>query len=550
MAPKPTWSEEELRVLLLLYTQWNLSKQRKLVHQVFTTIFPDWKGTQHALHREFSGRFGDGTSPLWYDIDRPNEERQEPYTTEELATNMALFEKITSSVDEATRKELDQFSNRSWPHYLDGDCWRQATADRLRREREERRKKSDGGCGDAGSSKSPAGGEEAGKTGEERPKAKGKEKSNEESQETEPITKAPERTGKGKKKATFGSMGSAEWQQRHIEQRDREQARKEKQAKLQEMKSGRNLRSRRDKVEEFEATIDKDDMEEHEDMEEDDGELFDKPMKPSNPPRTYGTRSKADNRPFGKLKTPSKKPIEISSGDEEDEEDEVEEIPAKVPASTQHSNAKQASKPTPSLRKTRARTAAGSKDGEDAKVMEDDEDAEADQKPTKPPAPARPSRNQSLLSAHLASVDPNKIGKPVAPGKPDDEEEEQGENEIMQDPARPSAATRASSRQKVPSTPAVTSPRRTRARAASTISESNDEKEDNVEQTPAKPPAITRASRFRQTKSTHVASTRQTRSTAQRSGSTHDTAESDEEEIPPFEEDEELRDVPEESEDE
>ncbi|PIA89037.1 hypothetical protein CB0940_07228 [Cercospora beticola] len=549
MTPKQPWSEEELRVLLLLYTQWNLSKQRKLVHQVFTTIFPDWKGTQHALHREFSGRFGDGTSPLWYDIDRPNKERQEPYTTEELATNMALFERITSSVDEATRKELDQFLSRSWPHYLDGDCWRQATADRFRREREEREKRGDGAGSHAGSSKSQAGEKEAGKAEEERPKAKGKEKSDEENRETEPITKAPEKTGKGKKKAPFGSMGSAEWQQRHIEQRDREQARKEKQAKLQEMKSGRNLRSRRDKVEEFEATIAKDDVEEDEDMDDDDGELFEKPAKPSNPSRTYGTRSKADNKPFGKLKTPSKKPIEISSGDEEEEEDEIDEIPAKVTA-TQHSNARQASKPTPSLRKARARTAAGSEDEEDAKVIEDDEDAEAGQKPTRPRAPARPSRNQSLLSAHLAAVDSGKIRKPVAPEKPDDEEEEQGEDEIMQDPAKPSASTRVSSRQKVPSTPAVTSPRRTRARAASATNESNDEKENDVEQTPANPSAIKRASRFRKTKSTHVASTRQTRGTAQRAWATDDKAESDEEEIPLSEEDEELPDVQEESEDE
>ncbi|PPJ56598.1 hypothetical protein CBER1_01773 [Cercospora berteroae] len=544
MAPKQTWSEEEIRVLLLLYTQWNVFKQRKLVHQVFTTIFPNWKGTQHALHREFNGRFGDGSSPLWYDIDRPNKERQEPYTTEELATNMALFEKITSSVDEATRKELSQFAVRNWPHYLDGDSWRQATADRMRREREEREKKADGGGGDAGSSKSHTGEKEVEKVKEKQPKQQSKEKWSEEDQQTEPNTKAPEKPSKGKKKATFGSMGSAEWQQRHIEQRDREQARKEKQAKLQEMKSGRNLRSRRDKVDEFAATMAQDDVEDDEEMEDDDGELFEKPAKPSNPLRTYGTRSKADNKPFGKLKIPSKKPIEISSGDEKEEE-EIDEIPAKVPAITSRSNAEDASKPAPSLRNTRARVAAESKDGEYAKEMEDEKEDEQEQKPTKPPAATRPSRHQSLLSAHLAAVDPNEIRKPV---KPDDEEDEQSEDE--QDPAKPSAASRASSRQKVPSTPAATSPRRTRARAASIISESNDEKENNVEQTPAKPPAIKRASRFRKTKSAHVTATRQTRSTRQPPGSTHEKAKSDEEEIPPFEDDEELPDVPEESEDE
>ncbi|KAM3424521.1 hypothetical protein BST61_g6522 [Cercospora zeina] len=549
MAPEHTWSEEQLRVILLLFTQWKLEKNKKLAHQIFKIIFPQWKGNQTALWREVRDRLEEGTSPLWHDIDRPNTERQDPFTAGEINTNFELFEKIKSSVDEETREKLKALESWAAQHYIDGDCWRQATADKLRREREARERKDDSGASVQAGPSNIRAGEKEWDMDEEKEKELLEQSKKDESAKDENMdidTEKPSKSGKSKKPVKPGSLASAEWQQRHFERRDREEALKDVKAKLQEMGTGRGLRSRPVKVTALKADIAKDFPEEageeKESEDDGDGELFVQPAKPTKTTRKYGTSNKGAKHPSKELKDPSKNPFEESSDDEEEEESGGEIEPT-LPTSSdvkRRYRSKAFNGPIQFSRETRAGKAANSKDGEDEDEEEEHDDQE--QEVAEPRLRTRAAEaSAGYSSGHLAAVNQKKSTK--AAGSKDEEAAEEERDEIPQTPAKPSAKTQASRRNKAAPPPAAFSPRYTRSERAAQLSanakEDEAEEENDIPPTPAEPPARQRISRFRLQKSSRVIAPRQTRGRAAMKPPAQPTIEEEESEsegIPPSKE--------------
>ncbi|KAF2217027.1 hypothetical protein CERZMDRAFT_81010 [Cercospora zeae-maydis SCOH1-5] len=541
MAPEHTGSEEQLRVILLLFTQWKFEKNKKLAHQIFRLIYPDWQGNQTALWSEFHGRSDEGANPLWYDIDRPNKERQEPFTTEEIKTNYELFEKIKSSVDENTKKMLDLLENWGSPHYLDGDCWRQATADRFRREREAREQGTDSGVGvQAGPSKLHAGEKELDMDGEKekdvQEQRKGDEREKDQSMELD--AKTTRRNRKPKESVKPSSLASAEWQQRLIERRDREEAVEDMKAKLQEMQTGRSLRSAGMKVKMLKDDIAKDSTKEagEEEASDDngDGERFVQPAKATKPTRKYGASIKDTKNPAKKPQAPSKNPFEEPSDDgKKEDEGEIEQPLPSIANTKRRYRTKAFNAPIQPPIQTRARKAEIAKDDEDGEEEHDDKK----QKMWRPSRKTRAVKLSGSLAAQLAAANQNKSTK-AAESKDEESAEDDGDV-IPQTPAKPSAVPRASWFTTAPPLSAAFFSRQTTGEQAAKLSakENEEEDDDDVPPTPADPPARQRASRFRASKSTRVIAPRQTRSQAAMNQKAQPTIEeegSDFEETPPL----------------